>query len=278
MEALATFVSMRTVHVNNMALEACVAFLLAEELDADDNVPFVADALRHIQGVRDKTEGDYITTVVPQYSIVEFQNHFQLTPTQVEELITSLEPVNWNFTRRKWPLRNIILSSLWTLTTLESYRDVAERFQTSKSVICDHLHEFCALLTEHFSHKIRWPKGAEAEASVAGFSWAGLPGTLCALGSRHIPIDKPQGVPDPEAYLNAKQFYSINLMAFCDHAGRFVHVNAEHPGGWHNSQVFQMTEVGKALQEDPQALLMDHHLVGQLEKMDNKIFTALDHW
>ncbi|KAJ8355659.1 hypothetical protein SKAU_G00184530 [Synaphobranchus kaupii] len=219
-----------------MAAVACFAFLLAEELDADDNVPFVADALRHLQGVRNKAERNYINTVVPKYSISEFQAHFQLTPTQVEELITSLEPLNWNFMRRKWPLRNIILSSLWTLTTLESYRDVAERFQTSKSVICDHVHEFCALIAEHFSDKIGWPKGAAAEAL--------------------------RGVPVPEAYLNGKMFYSINLMAFCDHTGRFVHVNAEQPGGWHNSQVFEMTEVGKALEEDPHALLQGRHLVG----------------
>ncbi|XP_064196497.1 uncharacterized protein si:ch73-257c13.2 isoform X1 [Anguilla rostrata] len=245
-----------------MAAETCIAFLLAEELDADDNVPFVADALRHLQEVRNKAERNYINTVVPKYSISEFQTHFQLTPTQVEELIMSLEPLNWNFMRRKWPLRNIVLSSLWTLTTLESYRDVAERFQTSKSVICDHLHEFCALIAEHFSDKISWPRGPEAEASAAGFSLAGLPGTLCAVGSCHIPIDKPQGVPVPEAYLNGKMFYSINLMGFCDHAGRFVHVSAEHPGGWHNSQVFETTEVGKALEEDPHALLRGHHLVG----------------
>ncbi|KAI1897602.1 hypothetical protein AGOR_G00084950 [Albula goreensis] len=206
-----------------MAVEACFAFLLAEELDAYDNVPFVADALRHLQRKRSKAQRNYINTVVPKYSISEFQTHFQLTPTQVEELITCLEPLNWNVMRRKWPLRNIILSSLWTLTTLESYRDVAERFQTSKSVICDHLHEFCALISENFSDKIRWPKGAEADTSVAGFSLTGLPGTLCAVGSCHIPIDKPQGVPVPEAYLNGKMFYSINLMGFCDHVGRFVH-------------------------------------------------------
>ncbi|XP_066557518.1 putative nuclease HARBI1 [Amia ocellicauda] len=246
-----------------MALEIGFAFLLAEELDASDRVPLIADALRKTERDRDNARmKNYIMTGVPRCSISEFQSYFQLTPTQVEELITELEPFYWNLMGRKWPLRNVVLASLWALTTLESYRDLAERFETSKSVIYVYLHEFCALVSEHLSHKICWPTGEAARVSVKGFAEVGFPGTLCAVGACHVPIEKPQGVLDPEAYFNSKQFYSINLTAFCDHVGSFVHVSAEHPGSWHNSQVFQMTDVGKTLLTDPQSLLSGFHIVG----------------
>ncbi|XP_015205513.2 uncharacterized protein [Lepisosteus oculatus] len=246
-----------------MSLMTGFAFLFAEELDASDNIPFVTDALRHLQGNRDETKvKNYINAVIPHYSISEFQTHFQLTPTQVEGLIAELEPFYSNLMGRKWPLRNVVLASLWTLATLESYRDVADRFETSKSVICGHLHEFCALVAEHLSGTLRWPAGEAAEASVRGFAAAGFPGTLCAVGACHIPVEKPQGVPDPEEYFNSKHFYSINLTACCDHAGRFVHVSSEHPGSWHNSRVLRVTDIGKALEGDPQSLLSGFHIVG----------------
>lgn len=161
-------------------------------------------------------------------------------------------------------MTHAVLASLWTLSTLEPHGSVAARFHTSEALIRLQLDDFCTLVTRHFADQIRWPKWKEAEASVAGFlSDAGLPGTLCVLGSSSVPIDRPADVPDPDLYRDpVGNGYSVTLLAFCNYQGCFTFVDAEHPGSWPNSRVLLETEVGKALQEDPLNLLHGRHIIG----------------
>lgn len=162
-----------------------------------------------------------------------------------------------------WTMMHTVLASLWTLSTLESYSTIAARFHTKESVIHQQLNEFCLLVTRHLADHIRWPRWEEADDSVAGFySDVGLPGILCVVGSCSISMERPVDVLDPEVYQDADRSYSLRLIAFCNSLGKFTHVNAEHPGSWHNSRVLQKTHVGRALQEDPLNLLHDKHIIG----------------
>ncbi|MGH0148826.1 UNVERIFIED_CONTAM: hypothetical protein FKN15_013494, partial [Acipenser sinensis] len=174
---------------------------------------------------------DYVARVVPEYTFTDFKSHFRLTQGQVEDLIRDLHPFYINHQGTKWPFQNTVLACLWTLVNQESYRGVADRFNTSKSNICIHLHEH-----------------DNGNRAVDG----------C-----HIPIAKPQAIDNPESYYNRKHFYSVNLTAFCDNTAPFVHVNVGHPGSWHDARVYRMTEVARVLQEDSQSLLPDSmHIIG----------------
>ncbi|KAI4898255.1 hypothetical protein NFI96_033071 [Prochilodus magdalenae] len=262
-----------------MALETCIAFLLADELDADEFSRFKAPHKR--RKIRDNTADDgadddadddaeddckknYFSATVPSLSVMDFQKYFQLTQTQVEELVRLLSPCEWATSKLEgWTVMHAVLASLWTLSTLESPSSVAARFHTSESLICHQLNEFCTHVTANFADKIHWPRWKEADASVSGFSSSiGLPGTVCVVGSCVIPIERPTDVPDPEAYQDSEKAYSVSFMAFCDHQGFFTYVTAEHPGSWHNSRVLLETEVGQALQQDPVNLLHGRHIIG----------------
>ncbi|XP_060763508.1 uncharacterized protein si:ch73-257c13.2 [Neoarius graeffei] len=258
-----------------MALEGCIAFLLADELDAEEHAHFKKPP--RAQGIRgdddddggDDDEGkkNYFSATVPSLSVLDFQKCFQLTQPQVEELVNLLSPCEWATRKLEgWTVMHAVLASLWTLSTLEPHSSVAARFHTSESLIRLQLTDFCTLVTKNFADQIRWPKWKEAEASVAGFlTDVGLPGTICVLGSCSIPIDRPSDVPDPEVYRDSvENTYSVTLLAFCKHQGCFTFLSAEHPGSWHNSRVLLETEVGKALQEDPLNLLHGKHIMGDI--------------
>ncbi|XP_036438617.1 protein ALP1-like [Colossoma macropomum] len=257
-----------------MALETCIAFLLADELDADEYTNFKTKAPLKAREIRDDEDDDddgeddrkknYFSATVPSLSVTDFQKYFQLTQTQVEELVRLLSPCEWATSKLEgWTVMHAVLASLWTLSTLESHSSVAARFHTNESLICHQLKEFCTHVTANFADKIHWPKWKEADSSVSGFSSSiGLPGTVCVVGSCVIPIERPADVPDPEAYRDSEKSYSVNLMAFCNHQGCFTYVTAEHPGSWHNSRVLLETEVGRALQEDPVNLLRGRHIIG----------------
>ncbi|XP_028661340.1 uncharacterized protein si:ch73-257c13.2 isoform X1 [Erpetoichthys calabaricus] len=253
---------------SNAAMEAIIAFLVAEEID-EIEAPVISFALQHLQDAAVKAElktSKFLSQVVPKYSLSEFQNHFRLTPRQVEELIAELHPFYSNQRGTKWPLRNVVMASLWTLSNQESYREVAVRFETSKSVICSHLHEFCSLVSEHLSHKISWPTGTPAIENAEHFLLFGFPKTVGAVGGYQIPIEKPQNVEDPDAYYNTRQHYSINLTAFCDYQCRFIHINIGYPGSWDNACIFQMTDVAKILEEDPRSLIPEgFHIIGHMD-------------
>ncbi|KAG7331654.1 hypothetical protein KOW79_005623 [Hemibagrus wyckioides] len=269
-----------------MALESCIAFLLADELDAEEYTHFQTSL--KTQGIgsihphrnEDDDEDDdneddeddegkksYFSATVPSLSVLDFQKCFQLTQPQVEELVNLLSPCDWA-TRKfdGWTVTHAVLASLWTLSTLESYSGVAARFRTSESLVRFQLNDFCCLITKNFSDQIRWPKWKEAEASVSGFlTDVGLPGTVCVLGSCSVPIDRPADVPDPEVYRNScGNTYSVTLLAFCNHQGCFTFVSAEYPGSWHNSRVLLETEIGKAIREDPLNLLHGKHVIGDV--------------
>ncbi|KAK7150189.1 hypothetical protein R3I93_011449 [Phoxinus phoxinus] len=257
-----------------MALETCIAFLLADSYDAEDFLYFKKNTTRRKARMKLKTkqsdnlkreeEREVFNTVLQSLTISEFKSHFQLTPTQTEELVRLLAPCKRTAIREDgWTVWHAVLASLWALSTQESYHSVATRFHITESLVCDQLDEFCVLITSNLANEIHWPQGEDAETSVLGFfSTVGLPDTLCVVGTCFIPIGKPTDVPDPEAYRDAQGLYSIKPMAFCDHKGRFAHVTAEHPSNWHNSRALLATEIGKALLEDPVALLHGKHIIG----------------
>ncbi|XP_036395781.1 putative nuclease HARBI1 [Megalops cyprinoides] len=244
--------------------DLAVAFALAEEIDAIE-IPFVLHALQERRQRRDipKIQGSFVKEVVFHYTPSVFRTHFRLSPGLVEDLIRDLHPYYSNIAGTKWPLKDAMLACLWTLGNLESYRSVAERFNTSKSNLSNHLHDICNLIVTHCNHKISWPTGPAVWQIEQVFRNAGFPRTLAAVDACHIRIVKPRNADCPDAYFNSKHFHSVNLTAFTDHSTRFVHINVGHPGSWHDAQVYAQTEVARLLDESPESLLSEGmHLIG----------------
>nr|XP_053629595.1 uncharacterized protein LOC128686634 isoform X2 [Cherax quadricarinatus] len=190
-----------------------------------------------------------------KYNLSDFRIHFGMTRPQVEELFTELQP-HYRYDRgTKLPLENVVLASLWVLSSQESYRVIAERFKTSKSVICTSLHHFCNLVSGNLENRISWPCGTALVDTVRGFEEAGFPGTIGAIDSCHIIINKPKDVEEPEAYMNEKNVFCTTLLAVCDDKHRFTYVNVGHPGTLGDADVFRRCELFQAFKDAPDSLL-----------------------
>lgn len=173
----------------------------------------------------------------------------------LQELFAELQP-HYRYERgSKLPLENVVLASLWVLSSQESYRVIAERFQTSKSVICTSLHHFCNLVSGNLENRISWPSGPAISDTVRGFEEAGFPGTVGAIDACRIAINKPKDVEDPEAYMNEKNVFCTTLLAVCDNEYKFTYVNVGHPGTLNDADVFNRCELYEAFRDDPQSLL-----------------------
>ncbi|XP_042575727.1 protein ANTAGONIST OF LIKE HETEROCHROMATIN PROTEIN 1-like [Cyprinus carpio] len=283
--------------------EIAFAFFIADEVDAIEIPLLLHedgyDEENHRRNVPKIPH--FVENVVHLYSPSEFQSHFRLSRGHVEvcrqtkhhvrhmlspspmkihvsmfllydnyffflflmqDLINTLDPFYMNKQQTKVHLTNSILASLWTLSNQESYRGVADRFNITKSTVSTHLHEFCSLVITHLSHYISWPRGQALHISQLEFETAGFPKTVCAVDGCHIPIVKPH-CENPVAYINRKQFYSVILTGFCDSQRRFCHVSVGHPGSWHDSRAFRLSEVGRLLKEDPHSLVPEGmHIIG----------------
>lgn len=179
-----------------------------------------------------------------------------------QELLNELQP-HYPYERgSKLPLENVVLASLWVLSSQESYRIIAERFQTSKSVICTSLHTFCSLVSGNLENHIRWPVGNSIKGTIQGFEEVGFPGTLGAIDAFHIPISKPKDVQEPDEYMKENAMYCTTLLAVCDNKYKFTYVNVGHPGAFDDSDVFKRCELYEAFQEDPNSLLPHDFCIG----------------
>lgn len=173
----------------------------------------------------------------------------------LQDLLNQLQP-HYPYERgSKLPLENVVLASLWVLSSQESYRIIADRFQTSKSVICTSLRTFCNLVSDNLENHIRWPVGAAVKGAVRGFEALGFPGTLGAMGAFKITISKPKDVEALNEYVNDSATFCTTLLAVCDIKYKFTYVNVGHPGAFNECEVFRRCELYEAFQKDPHSLL-----------------------
>ncbi|KAG9332252.1 hypothetical protein JZ751_015461 [Albula glossodonta] len=244
--------------------DLAVAFLAAEEIDAIE-IPFLLQILDGKRQRRDipKVKAPFVKDVAFHYTPSVFRTHFRLSPGIVEELMMELQTHYSSQAGTWWPLQEALLACLWTLGNLEPYESVAERFSTSRSDLSSHIHAVCCVIASRCQQHITWPRQADAQRIERAFCRAGFPHTLAVVDACHVRIVKPQEEDCPEEYFNCKEFYSLNLTAFTDPSGRFLHINVDHPGSWPDARVFRQTDVARVLERTPQLLLPDGmHLIG----------------
>ena len=77
---------------------------------------------------------------------------------------------------------------------------------------------------------------------------AGMPKVVGAVDGSHIPMIAP--AYDEYAYVNRKQFHSINMQAICDANLVFQDVVARWPGSHHDSFILQSSSVYDRFEND----------------------------
>ncbi|KAB7501607.1 hypothetical protein Anas_14420 [Armadillidium nasatum] len=174
--------------------------LLLEEEEMDRNEP---------------KEVEYSDFKISNMPSEDFKIHFRLTKQQFETLLTEIKPVHMKSPSilRGWPLKKLMLASLWVLSSLESYRSIAERFGTVQSVVSRWVHYFTRLICYAKNNVIKWPSEEEKLQNVSQFLERGFPDTVGALNVTQITIKKPKELPE-SYYTDKKPYHIIGDNAF----------------------------------------------------------------
>ncbi|KAL4719201.1 hypothetical protein ACJJTC_019372 [Scirpophaga incertulas] len=107
---------------------------------------------------------NYIDFIIPRQTADQFKNNFRMTLAAFEVLLSTLGPL-MIATNKHSPVtklmdpRKQLLAVLWLLSTPDSYRSVAERFDMGKSSLHHSFMVVVKLLNSLSNKIIKWPTG-----------------------------------------------------------------------------------------------------------------------
>ena len=178
-------------------------------------------------------------------------------------LCNRLDPQLRRETRRSraLPCQTQLLSTLASLATGTFQREVGDRSgitQPSMSRVMPSVLEAIKSLTEEF---IRFPFSEDQQTVLKRefYEIARVPNVVGAIDCTHVRI-KPPTVND-YAFINRKNYHSINVQLICDANLSLLNVVARWPGGSHDSTIFHNSHIG--IQLEAGALRRRSHLLGE---------------
>lgn len=157
---------------------------------------------------------NYFEETVPEYNEEQYQEHFRLSRRKTAELAQQFEASEYFHHQegdsQKISAEKFITTFLWFAGhEASSFRDVADRFNMTKSS----LHKIVTRVTYFLSNLspeiIKWPNENEKVNIERYFRQNGFPGVIGLIDGTHIRIDKPSD--DPDSYLNRKHYFSIQV-------------------------------------------------------------------
>ena len=194
-----------------------------------------------------------------RYTPAVFLSHFRMSFCKVEE-VTALFGRHLSPTSMIPPLHQVLLS-ISLLANQVTFREVADRFNVTKSSAWTLFMDFCSSCAARANEFVKWPN--DPRAVMDSFQQvAGFPGVVGCIGSSHIQIRWPSD--RGHQYLNWEGVPSIILLAVCDDAMRFTWINSGWPGSVQDARVYRNT-LQPLLEGDgaqPDLLSHDGHLLG----------------
>ena len=236
-----------------------------DEEIADEEALLCAVALQKYRTKAVRIE-NYSEVTVPRLSDKEFRENFRLSRSTFVKVAESLlvldrfQADNGHGGYQAVVPEKQLQIALWTLGTQESFREVADRFDVSRSTCHAVLRRVVRALALDLAPKIIcWPFGERQEAVEEGFraKSRGFYGIVGAVDGCHIPIKAP--LEDPVSYVNRKSFHSVLLQGICDHELLFTDIDVGWPGSVHDARVYRTSPIAQKLQN---TLPPDKHLVG----------------
>ena len=173
-----------------------------------------------------------------------FARHFRMTRDGFDYLMTEL----WTADDRERhadcdvTLERKTLMFLWYIANQNSFREVADKFNVTKSkchtCVMEVLDKVCSMAPKY----IQWPsQQAMAVSSEVFRGRARLERVIGAIDGCHIRIQRPPH-PSASSYRNRKDYYSILLQGICNERGKFIDVFVGLPGCVHDARMLRMSD------------------------------------
>lgn len=152
--------------------------------------------------------------------------------------------------------------ALWFLANTESYRQLSDRFNVTKSSVFRILHRVIEWFVNQSPRYIKWPTQEEQGIIETKFQMKkNFPKVIGAIDGSHIEISAP--VENKLDYFNnRKKYYSILMQAIVDADCKFIDVYCGEPGTLHDARMFRRSPFYRKISEDPTLITSERVLLG----------------
>lgn len=191
-------------------------------------------------------------------------SRFRLPRHLLVQLCEDLEPQLRRETRRSHaiPVPVMVLSTLGFLATGTFQREISDRSGISQPTFSRTLPAVLAAIKSLSRRYIQFPfdDGQQSIIKREFYRIAEYPNVVGAIDCTHVRIKAPS--TNDYAFINRKNYHSINVQIICDAKLTILNMVARWPGGTHDSFILQNSSVGIKLRDG--ALQGRSHLLGEL--------------
>ncbi|KAI2646902.1 hypothetical protein H4Q32_026559 [Labeo rohita] len=189
-------------------------------------------------------------------------SRFRLPRHLLVQLCEDLEPQLRRETRRSHaiPVPVMVLSTLGFLATGTFQREISDRSGISQPTFSRTLPAVLAAIKSLSRRYIQFPfdDGQQSIIKREFYRIAEYPNVVGAIDCTHVRIKAPS--TNDYAFINRKNYHSINVQIICDAKLTILNMVARWPGGTHDSFILQNSSVGIKLRDG--ALQGRSHLLG----------------
>ena len=185
-----------------------------------------------------------------EYDDEAFRLRFRLRKDSVSNLVRiHLEKDLEHQTRRGLPLTPMqqVLIALRFYATGTFQRVISDLFGVSVFAACRVIHKVSSAIAKQKRQFLSFSENL-ADIKRKFYDVGHFPGVIGAIDCTHVWII----CPDKEnamAFVNRRQFYSINVQAVCDSDAFITNIVARWPGSTHDSRIFENSNIADKLRD-----------------------------
>ena len=135
-----------------------------------------------------------------------------------------------------------VLIALRFYATGTFQRVTGNLFGVSAFSACTAIHKVSKAIAKQRAQFLSFPENL-ADTRRKFYDVAHFPGVIGAIDCSHIRIICPNK-ENAMAFVNRKQFYSINVQAVCESDAFITNIVARWPGSTHDSSIFDNNKIG----------------------------------
>ena len=126
-------------------------------------------------------------------------------------------------------------------------RVIGDLFGVSAFAACTAIHKVSKVIAKQRAQFLSFPENL-ADTKRKFYDVAHFPGVIGAIHCTHIRIICPNK-ENAMAFVNRKQFYSINIQAICESDAFITNIVARWPGSTHDSRIFDNSNIADKLKD-----------------------------